>query len=138
MPFALRVLRIALLAVARRVHAQPIATALQSAHLDVRVAGDASIRVTLRPLGFGASFPVSPVVVAIGDPTSAASIRATRLTGELYVRWHQFVSFNGSFRSHGRTWFTRLPWGWGLSDMGPRESTRPFHLMTVATFSSRR
>jgi alpha-glucosidase/alpha-D-xyloside xylohydrolase len=43
------------------------------------------------------------------------------LTGELYVRWHQFAAFCGSFRSHGRTWFTRLPWGWGLSDMGPRE-----------------
>ena len=43
------------------------------------------------------------------------------LTGELYARWHQFAAFCGSFRSHGRTWFTRLPWGWGLSDMGPRE-----------------
>ncbi len=44
------------------------------------------------------------------------------LTGELYARWHQFAAFCGSFRSHGRTWFTRLPWGWGLSDMGPREN----------------
>ncbi len=43
------------------------------------------------------------------------------LTGELYARWHQFAAFCGSFRSHGRTWFTRLPWGWGSSDMGPRE-----------------
>ena len=43
------------------------------------------------------------------------------LTGELYARWHQFAAFCGSFRSHGRTWFLRLPWGWGLSDMGPRE-----------------
>lgn len=43
------------------------------------------------------------------------------LTGELYVRWHQFAAFCGSFRSHGRTWWTRLPWGWGLGDMGPRE-----------------
>ena len=43
------------------------------------------------------------------------------LTGELYARWHQFAAFCGSFRSHGRMWFTRLPWGWGLSDMGPRE-----------------
>jgi alpha-glucosidase/alpha-D-xyloside xylohydrolase len=43
------------------------------------------------------------------------------LTGELYARWYQFAAFCGSFRSHGRTWFTRLPWGWGLSDMGPRE-----------------
>jgi alpha-glucosidase/alpha-D-xyloside xylohydrolase len=44
------------------------------------------------------------------------------LTGELYARWFQFASFTASFRSHGRTWWTRLPWGWGLSDMGPRES----------------
>jgi alpha-glucosidase (family GH31 glycosyl hydrolase) len=44
------------------------------------------------------------------------------LTGELYARWFQFAAFCGSFRSHGRTWWTRLPWGWGLSDMGPREN----------------
>ena len=43
-------------------------------------------------------------------------------TGELYARWFQFAAFCGSFRSHGRTWWTRLPWGWGLSDMGPREN----------------
>lgn len=42
-------------------------------------------------------------------------------TGELYARWFQFGAFCGSFRSHGRTWFTALPWGWGLPDMGPRE-----------------
>jgi alpha-glucosidase (family GH31 glycosyl hydrolase) len=46
------------------------------------------------------------------------------LTGELYARWFQFSSFNPSFRSHGRTWWTRLPWGWGLSDMGPNENGR--------------
>ena len=43
------------------------------------------------------------------------------LTGELYARWFQFAAFCGSFRSHGRIWWPRLPWGWGLSDMGPRE-----------------
>jgi alpha-glucosidase (family GH31 glycosyl hydrolase) len=43
-------------------------------------------------------------------------------TGELYARWFQFAAFCGSFRSHGRTWWTRLPWGWGLSEMGPREN----------------
>jgi alpha-glucosidase/alpha-D-xyloside xylohydrolase len=43
------------------------------------------------------------------------------LTGELYARWFQFAAFCGSFRSHGRTWWTRLPWGWGLAEMGPRE-----------------
>jgi alpha-glucosidase/alpha-D-xyloside xylohydrolase len=43
-------------------------------------------------------------------------------TGELFARWFQFAAFCGSFRSHGRTWWTHLPWGWGLSDMGPRET----------------
>ncbi len=46
-------------------------------------------------------------------------------TGELYARWFQFASFCGSFRSHGRTWRTRLPWGWGLSYMGPSEDRIP-------------
>jgi len=43
------------------------------------------------------------------------------LTGELYTRWFQFAAFTPSFRGHGRTWWLRLPWGWGLSDMGPKE-----------------
>jgi alpha-glucosidase (family GH31 glycosyl hydrolase) len=38
----------------------------------------------------------------------------SELDGELYARWFQFAAFCGSFRSHGRTWWTRLPWGWGL------------------------
>lgn len=45
------------------------------------------------------------------------------LTGELYARWFQFAAFTGSFRSHGRAWWTRLPWGWGLSELGPRETS---------------
>ena len=43
-------------------------------------------------------------------------------TGELYTRWYQFGAFCGSFRSHGRTWITSLPWGFGLNDMGAREN----------------
>ncbi len=46
-------------------------------------------------------------------------------TGELYARWFQFGSFCGSFRSHGRTWRTRLPWGWGQSIMDPIEDRQP-------------
>ncbi len=46
------------------------------------------------------------------------------LTGELYARWFQLSSFTPSFRAHGRTWWTRLPWGWGLSEMGPNENGR--------------
>jgi alpha-glucosidase/alpha-D-xyloside xylohydrolase len=45
----------------------------------------------------------------------------SELTGELYVRWVQFAAFCASFRAHGRVWWTRLPWGWGLDDVGPRE-----------------
>lgn len=47
------------------------------------------------------------------------------LTGELYARWFQFGAFCPSFRSHGRTWWTRLPWGWGLDTLGPVEDGRP-------------
>jgi alpha-glucosidase/alpha-D-xyloside xylohydrolase len=39
-------------------------------------------------------------------------------TGELYVRWFQFGAFNPLFRSHGRTWKTRLPWGWNTGEYG--------------------
>ncbi len=46
------------------------------------------------------------------------------LTGELYARWFQFGAFCPSFRAHGRTWWTRLPWGWGLAEMGPLEDRR--------------
>src|SRR5579872_3378020 len=43
------------------------------------------------------------------------------LTAELYVRWFQFGAFNPLFRSHGRTWKLRLPWGWNMGDPGPVE-----------------
>ncbi len=42
----------------------------------------------------------------------------SELTGELYARWFQFSAFNPSFRSHGRIWRLRTPWGWGLGEMG--------------------
>lgn len=43
------------------------------------------------------------------------------LTGELYVRWFQFSAFCPLFRSHGRTWKLRLPWGWDTGSYGPIE-----------------
>lgn len=43
-------------------------------------------------------------------------------TGEMYARWFQFGAFTPSFRSHGRTWHTSLPWGFGLKDMGEVEA----------------
>jgi alpha-glucosidase (family GH31 glycosyl hydrolase) len=47
------------------------------------------------------------------------------LTGELYARWFQFGAFCPSFRAHGRTWWTRLPWTWGLDKLGPIEDKEP-------------
>ena len=44
------------------------------------------------------------------------------LTGELYTRWFQFSTFCPSFRSHGRTWKLRLPWGWNTGEYGPIEN----------------
>ena len=43
------------------------------------------------------------------------------LTGELYTRWFQFSAFCPLFRSHGRTWKLRLPWGWNTGELGPNE-----------------
>jgi alpha-glucosidase/alpha-D-xyloside xylohydrolase len=43
------------------------------------------------------------------------------LTGELYVRWFQFAAFCPLFRSHGRTWKLRLPWGWNTGSLEPDE-----------------
>jgi alpha-glucosidase (family GH31 glycosyl hydrolase) len=43
------------------------------------------------------------------------------LTGELFVRWFQFSAFCPLFRSHGRTWKLRLPWGWSTGEWGPVE-----------------
>ena len=42
-------------------------------------------------------------------------------TAELYVRWFQFGAFCPLFRSHGRNWKLRLPWGWNTGDAGPLE-----------------
>jgi alpha-glucosidase (family GH31 glycosyl hydrolase) len=43
-------------------------------------------------------------------------------TGELYVRWFQFAAFNPLFRSHGRDWRLRLPWGWNTGGFGYQET----------------
>ncbi len=42
-------------------------------------------------------------------------------TAELYLRWFQFGAFCPLFRSHGRNWKLRLPWGWNTGDSGPLE-----------------
>ena len=42
-------------------------------------------------------------------------------TAELYLRWFQFGAFCTLFRSHGRAWKLRLPWGWNTGEVGPTE-----------------
>jgi alpha-glucosidase/alpha-D-xyloside xylohydrolase len=49
-------------------------------------------------------------------------IPTKEFTGELYVRWFQFSAFSPLFRSHGRTWKLRLPWGWNTGETGPIET----------------
>jgi len=53
-----------------------------------------------------------------------ANIEPPELSGELYTRWFQFSAFCPSFRSHGRIWRLRVPWGWGLAEMGFTEGQR--------------
>jgi alpha-glucosidase/alpha-D-xyloside xylohydrolase len=54
--------------------------------------------------------------------TDTGGFFSTReLTAELYVRWFQFSAFCPLFRSHGRTWMLRLPWGWNRGGLGPVE-----------------
>ncbi len=48
-------------------------------------------------------------------------VPTSEFTAELYVRWFQFGAFCPLFRSHGRTWKLRLPWGWNTGDPGPIE-----------------
>ena len=43
-------------------------------------------------------------------------------TGELYVRWFQFATFNPLFRSHGRDWRLHMPWGWNTGEIGYPET----------------
>lgn len=48
-------------------------------------------------------------------------------TGELYARWFQFAALNPLFRSHGREWRLRLPWGWNRGEIGGFRETSAYH-----------
>jgi alpha-glucosidase (family GH31 glycosyl hydrolase) len=48
-------------------------------------------------------------------------VPTNEFTAELYLRWFQFGAFCPLFRSHGRNWKLRLPWGWNTGDPGPIE-----------------
>jgi alpha-glucosidase (family GH31 glycosyl hydrolase) len=62
------------------------------------------------------------VPVAVNTSLSGGFVPTPEYTGELQVRWFQFGAFCPLFRSHGRTWHLRLPWGWNTGDVGPSET----------------
>jgi alpha-glucosidase (family GH31 glycosyl hydrolase) len=70
------------------------------------------------PVGLNYSLSVSP----FWGTDTGGFIPTREFTGELYVRWFQFSAFTPLFRSHGRTWHLRLPWGWNTGEPGPIES----------------
>lgn len=74
--WSIRWVRIALLLpLASLLHAQRITTAGQPAPLDIRAAGDNSIRITLTPLTFQAAVPHTPALAERTYPRPAISVR---------------------------------------------------------------
>jgi alpha-glucosidase/alpha-D-xyloside xylohydrolase len=70
------------------------------------------------PVGINTSLSLTPFW---GTDTGGFN-PTPELTGELYTRWFEFSAFNPLFRSHGRTWHLRLPWGWDTGETGPLEA----------------
>jgi alpha-glucosidase/alpha-D-xyloside xylohydrolase len=70
------------------------------------------------PVGINHSLSLTP----FWGSDTGGFVPTKELTGELYVRWFQFSAFNPLFRSHGRSWKLRLPWGWNTGEFGPVES----------------
>jgi alpha-glucosidase (family GH31 glycosyl hydrolase) len=70
------------------------------------------------PVGVNCSLSLSP----FWGTDTGGFVPTRELTGELYARWFQFSAFTPLFRSHGRTWKLRLPWGWNTGEFGPVES----------------
>jgi alpha-glucosidase/alpha-D-xyloside xylohydrolase len=69
------------------------------------------------PVGLNYSVSLTP----FWGSDTGGFVPTRELTGELYARWFQFSAFNALFRSHGRTWHLRLPWGWDTGETGPIE-----------------
>jgi len=69
------------------------------------------------PVGLNSSLSLTP----FWGSDIGGFVPTRELTGELYARWFEFAAFNPLFRSHGRTWHLRLPWGWNTGEMGPIE-----------------
>ena len=71
-------------------------------------------------VGLNYSLTVSPY----WGTDNGGFLTSKELTGELYARWFQFSAFCPLFRSHGRTWNLRLPWGWNTGSYGIIEDAK--------------
>jgi alpha-glucosidase/alpha-D-xyloside xylohydrolase len=70
------------------------------------------------PVGVNYSLSLTP----FWGTDTGGFVPTKEFTGELYTRWFQFSTFNPLFRSHGRNWKLRLPWGWNTGEFGPVET----------------
>jgi alpha-glucosidase/alpha-D-xyloside xylohydrolase len=70
------------------------------------------------PVGVNCSLSLTP----FWGTDTGGFVPTKEFTGELYARWFQFSAFTPLFRSHGRTWKLRLPWGWNTGEFGPVEA----------------
>ncbi|MEO7099242.1 MAG: TIM-barrel domain-containing protein [Luteolibacter sp.] len=84
------------------------------------VAGKWATLAAQVPVGINTSLSLTPY----WGTDTGGFINSEESTGELFVRWFQFSTFNPSFRSHGRAWHTRLPWGWNTGDPGVMEGEK--------------
>jgi hypothetical protein len=71
---------LAALTTPRAAPAGPVTTGGQAAQLDIRVAGERSLRITLKPLSFTPDFPVNPALAGRAYPAPALSLREITTT----------------------------------------------------------
>ena len=76
--------------------------------------------------------------IALWGTDIGGFITTPELTGELYVRWFQYGCFCPLFRSHGRTWKLRLPWGWNTGNLDRRNTTSAAWRCRIAASSTTR
>src|SRR3984957_624616 len=69
------------------------------------------------PVGLNSSLSLTP----FWGSDIGGFVPTRESTGELHAPSLQFPALNPCFRSHGRTWHLRLPWGWNTGEMGPIE-----------------
>ena len=90
----------ALLATPAAASAQRITAAGQPAQLDIRAAGERSIRVTLKPISAKEDFPLNPAVATRSYPAAALSLRGRR--EEALEHLQRSIALNPENRSQAR------------------------------------